>query len=44
MLREAQGIHSGGYLNDNMASDFCTLQFHVINDVCLNDVGLRKQL
>ena len=47
MLREAkdtQGIISGGYLSDNMASDLCTLQFHAINYVCLNYVGLRKQL
>ena len=37
VLREAkdtQGINSEGYLNDNMASDFCTPQFHAINDVC----------
>ena len=47
MLREAndtQGINSGGYLNANMASDICTPQFHAISDVCLNYVGLRKQL
>ena len=47
MLREAkdtQGINAVGYLNDNMASDLCTPQFHAINNVCLNYVGLRKQL
>ena len=38
------GINSGGSSNDNMASDFSTPQFHVINDVCLHFLGLRKQL
>ena len=35
MLKEAkytQGINSGGNSNDNMASDFSTLQSHDIND------------
>ena len=30
-----QGINSGGSLNDNMASDFSTPQFHAINYVSL---------
>ena len=33
--KDTQGINSGGSPNDNMASDFSTLQFHAINDVYL---------
>ena len=47
MLREAkdtQGINSGGYSNDNMASDFSTPQFLVINDVCLHYVWFAKTI
>ena len=29
---DTQGINSGGYSNDNMASDFSTPQTHAIND------------
>ena len=28
--KDTQGINSGGYINDNGASDFCTPQFHAI--------------
>ena len=38
MLKKAtdtQGINSGDSPNDNMASDFSTLQFHAINYVSL---------
>ena len=38
---DTQGINSGGYSNDNMASDFSTPQTHAINDgssVIINSV------
>ena len=45
MLKKAKathGINSGGSPNDNMTSDFSTLQFHAINDVCLHYVWFSK--
>ena len=47
MLKEAkdtQEINSGGSPNDNMASDFRTLQFHAINDVSLCYVCLANTI
>ena len=37
-------INSGGSPNDNMAFDFCTPQFHAINDVCLHYVWFANTI
>ena len=42
--KDTQGINSGGSLNDNMASDFSTLQFYVINDVCWHYVWFANTI
>ena len=42
--KDTQGIHSGGSPNDNMASDFSTLQFHAINNVCLHYVWFANTI
>ena len=42
--KDTQGINSGASPNDNMASDFSALQFHVINDVCLHYVWFANTI
>ena len=45
VLKEAtytQGLNSGDFLNDSMASDFSTHKLHAINDVCLQYVWVAK--
>ena len=42
--KDTQGINSGDFPNDTMASDFNTPQFHAINDVCLHYVWFDLHL